>query len=88
MEVIQMRILLAEDEKDSITDRVKGLDSGANDYLVKPFSFGSYDSITIHHCNFIVLSVIINNNSSVTLCNVFCLKAVTRSSVTGYDSDC
>ncbi len=25
--------------KDSITDRVKGLDSGANDYLVKPFSF-------------------------------------------------
>ena len=25
--------------KDSIIDRVKGLDSGANDYLVKPFSF-------------------------------------------------
>ena len=25
--------------KDSISDRVKGLDSGANDYLVKPFSF-------------------------------------------------
>ena len=25
--------------KDSIADRVKGLDSGANDYLVKPFSF-------------------------------------------------
>ena len=25
--------------RDSITDRVKGLDSGANDYLVKPFSF-------------------------------------------------
>ncbi len=25
--------------KDAITDRVKGLDSGANDYLVKPFSF-------------------------------------------------
>jgi len=25
--------------KDSIPDRVKGLDSGANDYLVKPFSF-------------------------------------------------
>lgn len=24
--------------KDAITDRVKGLDSGANDYLVKPFS--------------------------------------------------
>ncbi len=25
--------------KDSVSDRVKGLDSGANDYLVKPFSF-------------------------------------------------
>lgn len=25
--------------KDSIPDRVKGLDSGANDYLIKPFSF-------------------------------------------------
>ncbi|MCD8110501.1 MAG: response regulator transcription factor [Clostridiales bacterium] len=25
--------------RDSIADRVKGLDSGANDYLVKPFSF-------------------------------------------------
>ncbi len=25
--------------KDSVADRVKGLDSGANDYLVKPFSF-------------------------------------------------
>ncbi|MCD7741143.1 MAG: response regulator transcription factor [Ruminococcus sp.] len=25
--------------KDSVDDRVKGLDSGANDYLVKPFSF-------------------------------------------------
>ncbi len=25
--------------KDAIADRVKGLDSGANDYLVKPFSF-------------------------------------------------
>ncbi len=25
--------------KDSISDKVKGLDSGANDYLVKPFSF-------------------------------------------------
>lgn len=25
--------------KDAIEDRVKGLDSGANDYLVKPFSF-------------------------------------------------
>ena len=25
--------------KDAISDRVKGLDSGANDYLVKPFSF-------------------------------------------------
>ncbi len=25
--------------RDSIDDRVKGLDSGANDYLVKPFSF-------------------------------------------------
>ena len=25
--------------KDSIADKVKGLDSGANDYLVKPFSF-------------------------------------------------
>ncbi len=25
--------------RDSISDRVKGLDSGANDYLVKPFSF-------------------------------------------------
>lgn len=25
--------------KDGIADRVKGLDSGANDYLVKPFSF-------------------------------------------------
>ncbi|MCD8013588.1 MAG: response regulator transcription factor [Lachnospiraceae bacterium] len=25
--------------RDSIQDRVKGLDSGANDYLVKPFSF-------------------------------------------------
>ena len=25
--------------KDSISDRVKGLDSGANDYLVKPFAF-------------------------------------------------
>lgn len=25
--------------RDSIRDRVKGLDSGANDYLVKPFSF-------------------------------------------------
>ena len=24
--------------KDSVSDRVKGLDSGANDYLVKPFS--------------------------------------------------
>lgn len=24
--------------RDSIADRVKGLDSGANDYLVKPFS--------------------------------------------------
>ena len=24
--------------KDSISDRVKGLDSGANDYLIKPFS--------------------------------------------------
>ena len=25
--------------RDSISDRVRGLDSGANDYLVKPFSF-------------------------------------------------
>ena len=25
--------------RDSVADRVKGLDSGANDYLVKPFSF-------------------------------------------------
>ena len=25
--------------RDAIADRVKGLDSGANDYLVKPFSF-------------------------------------------------
>ena len=25
--------------RDSVVDRVKGLDSGANDYLVKPFSF-------------------------------------------------
>ena len=25
--------------KDSVADRVRGLDSGANDYLVKPFSF-------------------------------------------------
>ena len=25
-------------EKDSVSDRVKGLDSGANDYLIKPFS--------------------------------------------------
>ena len=25
--------------RDSVSDRVKGLDSGANDYLVKPFSF-------------------------------------------------
>ena len=26
-------------QKDAVPDRVKGLDSGANDYLVKPFSF-------------------------------------------------
>ena len=25
--------------RDAVADRVKGLDSGANDYLVKPFSF-------------------------------------------------
>lgn len=25
--------------KDSVSDRVRGLDSGANDYLIKPFSF-------------------------------------------------
>lgn len=25
--------------RDAVSDRVKGLDSGANDYLVKPFSF-------------------------------------------------
>ena len=25
--------------KDSVSDRVKGLDSGANDYLIKPFAF-------------------------------------------------
>ena len=25
--------------KDAVSDRVRGLDSGANDYLVKPFSF-------------------------------------------------
>jgi len=25
--------------KDAVSDRVKGLDSGANDYLIKPFSF-------------------------------------------------
>lgn len=25
--------------RDSVTDRVKGLDSGANDYLIKPFAF-------------------------------------------------
>ena len=25
--------------RDSVSDRVKGLDRGANDYLVKPFSF-------------------------------------------------
>ena len=25
--------------KDAVSDRVKGLDSGANDYLVKPFAF-------------------------------------------------
>lgn len=25
--------------RDAISDRVKGLDSGANDYMVKPFSF-------------------------------------------------
>ena len=26
--------------KDAVADRVKGLDLGADDYLVKPFSFG------------------------------------------------
>ena len=25
--------------RDAVSDRVKGLDSGANDYLIKPFSF-------------------------------------------------
>lgn len=29
--------------RDSVTDRVKGLDSGANDYLIKPFSFCGID---------------------------------------------
>jgi len=35
---ISSRILILT-SRDSISDRVKGLDSGADDYLVKPFSF-------------------------------------------------
>ena len=35
----QMTPVLFLTARDSVADRVKGLDSGANDYLVKPFSF-------------------------------------------------
>lgn len=46
LEVVR-RLRLAEDQvpvlmltaRDSVSDRVKGLDAGADDYLVKPFSF-------------------------------------------------
>lgn len=42
--------------RDSIQDRVRGLDSGANDYLVKPFSFEELSAriramIRTSHCN-------------------------------------
>ena len=38
--------------KDAVSDRVKGLDSGANDYLVKPFSFEELEglSLLINEC--------------------------------------
>jgi len=35
---------------DTVDDRIKGLDTGADDYMVKPFDMGSWRLACEHWC--------------------------------------